>query len=76
MFRYLNVREELYSEDFGKYTTFGILILKKVADNKWTEEKFLSDVSLDANVVNNICNVAFSNQIEPKKIMELIEMFI
>lgn len=75
MFRYLNVREKLYSEEFGNYTSFGILILKKV-DHKWTEEKFFSDVSLDANVVNNICNVAFSNQIEPKKIMELIEMFI
>ena len=75
MFRYLNVREDLYSEEFGKYTSFGILILKKV-DRKWIEENFFSDVSLNADVVNSICNVAFSNQIKPEKIMDLIEMFI
>ena len=75
MLRYLNVREELFSDEFGNYISYGISILRK-ANNKWIEEKFLSDVSLDTNIVSKICNVAFSNQIEPKKIMDFIEIFI
>ena len=75
MFRYLNVREELCSDEFGNYTSFGICVLKKTT-NKWVEEKFISDISTDSSVVDNICKVAFSNQIKPQKLLEIIEDFI
>jgi len=75
MFRYLNVREELDSEDFGKYTSFGICILKK-EKNKWVEELFISDVCLDESVVQTICRVAFSRQADSQSIYDIIDLLI
>ncbi len=74
-FRYLNVREELVSEELGNYISFGICILKKER-NKWFEEKFISDVCIDESVVETICKVAFSRQANSQSIYDIIELLL
>lgn len=68
MYRYLTEKEELFSEDLGTYTSFGIRIYQESQ-----ELSFISDISPDAKYVRDLAQRCTEHQLDPIHFFDIIE---
>ena len=69
MFRYLLMQERLTNPELGAYETFGI----RIVDGTNAEIRVISDISLDQNVVLQLCENCNLLELDPIHIDDLIE---
>lgn len=68
---YNTVKEILYNDDYGQYTSYGIDVLldKEILFH-------ISDLSVDKNAVDCFCHLLNSCKVSPNDIWEYIEEFL
>ena len=74
MFEYIAIREELYSGDIGKFTSFGIKVMLVI--NEQYEIGIASDISDDVSLVRKITNYCNKNQVNPIDLRDTVSLFI
>lgn len=71
MFQYLPVEEELFSPEFGPYTSFGIHIFR-ITNAGREELGFLSDVSTDRAFVSALAGRCTQAQLDPVHLIDVV----
>lgn len=74
MFEYIPVKEDLFSKELGRYTTFGIKVML-VVDEKY-EIGTASDVSDDYSVADRIANYCNKKQVSPLDLLNTVSIFM
>ena len=69
MFRYLLMQERLVDLEIGAYETFGV----RIVDDTDTEIRVISDISLEKNVVLQLCEDCNRFELDPIHIDDVIE---
>lgn len=69
MFRYVPIKESLYSDDLGSYISFGI----KVFDDSNCAVVSVSDISVNETFVSELCNLCTLHQLNPIHLLDIIE---
>ncbi len=69
MYRYVPFAEVFYSNDIGKYRSFGII----ANDMSGREVARVSDISVDEIFVNELCRRFNANQLSPIHLLDVIE---
>ena len=69
MNRYLPFREELYSDDIGKYVSYGIRVL----NSQGHIIESVSDVSVDKDFVTELCYLWTRHQLSPIHIRDVLD---
>ena len=69
MNRYLPFREELYSDDIGKYVSYGIRVL----NSQGHIIESVSDVSVDKDFVTELCYLWTRHQLSPIHMRDVLE---
>ena len=69
MIQYLPIREAHYSDDLGRYISFGI----KAVDSRNNVILFISDVSVNESLVNSICIDCTKGELNPIHLLDVIE---
>ena len=69
MFRYLLMQERLTNPEIGAYETFGI----RIVDGTNAEIRVISDISLEKNVVLQLCEDCNRFELDPIHIDDIIE---
>lgn len=75
MFLYLPVKQQLYREDLGTYTSYGITAWKL----PWLYRQpcvLVSDVTLDRRAAVHLCWQCTSGQLDPRQLKDVVENFI
>lgn len=72
MYYYRCIREEGSLPDIGSYTTFGIMALK-YANGRWQKLAFISDVSLDCRMVQDLASLCTQYQLHPCHLLDVVE---
>lgn len=68
---YSTVKEDLYNDDFGQYTSYGIDV---VCDKDTILH--ISDLSVDKKSVECFCSLLNSFEVDPNDIMDYVEEFL
>lgn len=68
MYRYVSEKEELFSEDFGVYTSFGVRVY-----HGGREIIFVSDVSPDEIYVRDFARRCTEYQLDPIHFFDVVE---
>lgn len=74
MFEYKTVKEDLFSEDLGDFSSFGIKVFL-VVDKKY-EIGVASDVSDDSLLVERIASYCNRRQVNPLDLLNTVSLFI
>ena len=69
MFRYILLEEKLESSELVQYRSFGI----KVVDGDGCEIMSVSDVSVNKDLVEEICKLCNEHQLYPIHLFDIIE---
>ena len=71
MYRYIVVKEMLHTPELGRYESFGIQVLCRTP-NGWAPGVAVSDVSLDATVVETLTQLCTREQLDPVQLSEVV----
>lgn len=69
MFRYVPIKESLYSDELGSYISFGI----KAVDLLGRDVTSVSDVSTNEAFITELCNLCTQEQLLPVHLLDVIE---
>ena len=72
MYRYITFQENLFTNELGEYSAFGI----KVLDGDNSEILSVSDISVDEELVRTLCSDCNENALEPVHLLDVIEDYI
>lgn len=72
MYYYRCIQEEGSLPDIGSYTTFGIMALR-CTNGRWQRLVFISDVSLDCRMVQDLASRCTQYQLHPCHLLDVVE---
>lgn len=75
MFLYLPVKQQLYQEDLGNYTSYGIAAWKLPTLHP-SPCIFISDVTQDQRAAVYLCRQCTVGQLDPRQLENVVEDFI
>lgn len=75
MFLYLPVKQQLYQEDLGNYTSYGIAAWALPAMQR-TPCVFIPDVTQDRKAAKHLSVQCTVGQLDPKQLEDVVEDFL
>lgn len=75
MFLYLPIKQQLYQEDLGNYTSYGIAAWELPAMQR-TPCVFIPDVTQDRKAAEHLSVQCTVGQLDPKQLEDVVEDFL
>lgn len=75
MFLYLPIKQQLYQEDLGNYTSYGIAAWKFPAMQR-APCVFIPDVTQDRKAAKHLSVQCTVGQLDPKQLEDVVEDFL